>query len=191
MSADHRGFTLPELLVAITILGIIMAAIGAMITTAFTTSAIVRARLDGSRAPKLVSFYWVPDVEGAEQVEIGGGAANCGAGERALVTFTWTKFPSVIAADAPTPEGGVPATATWWVRPRGTRTQVVRLECADNLEARSATVIPDVAEDDVEVTEPGARRYRIAVSVPDTSEPDKTFEFAVDGAQEVIPVPAP
>ena len=73
---SDEGFTLPELLVAITILGIIMVAIGAMITTSFRTSTMVSAELQGSRGPKVVSRYWVPDVEQAETVTPGGG--GCG-----------------------------------------------------------------------------------------------------------------
>ncbi|MGZ6928685.1 MAG: PulJ/GspJ family protein, partial [Acidimicrobiia bacterium] len=83
--APADGFTLTELLVAITILGIIMGAIGAMITTAFRTSSTVSSELNGSRGPKSVSQYWVPDVERAETVELKSG--GCGDTGSAIVTF--------------------------------------------------------------------------------------------------------
>ena len=70
---------------AITILGIIMVAIGAMITTSFRTSSIVSAELQGSRGPKVVSRYWVPDVEQAEDRRRT--PAPCGAGTNAVATF--------------------------------------------------------------------------------------------------------
>ena len=179
------GFTLPELLVAITILGIIMVAIGAMITTAFRTTTIVRARLEGSRAPKLVSTYWVPDVEGAEQVEIGGG--GCGSGDP-LVTFTWQTHPSVAGADAANPpekDDGTSRQATWARVTNGTRHQVVRTECGGAGPPRTATVVPAVANDRVEISKLSEQEYRITVSVPDTNEPTKEFTFSVDGTAAI------
>ena len=184
-SDGERGFTLVELLVAITILGIIMVAIGAMITTAFRTTTIVSNRLNASRAPKLVATYWGPDVAGAGQVNLD--AEGCGTGGTPLVTFGWTKFPSTVAADAPDPDfGKTPASATWAVVTRGVRTQVVRRACVGT-SIRAATVVPDVAAGDVEVTQPQTGMYRITVAVPDRNNADKKFHFEVDGEQ-VAPV---
>jgi prepilin-type N-terminal cleavage/methylation domain-containing protein len=175
---DERGFTLAELLVAITILGIIMAAIGAMITTAFRTTTIVSNRLDASRAPKLVSFYWVPDVEGADIITKDAG--GCGTGGTPLVTFTWQKYPSVAGTDAPDPkQGATEVRATWAVIRNGARTQVVRSQCDSGpVPTRTATVVPDVASgSDVTVNGDDKPRYRI--------EADKLFHFSVAGVQEV------
>ena len=191
---DQRGFTLPELLVAITILGIIMVAIGAMITTAFRTSSIVRATLDGSRAPKLVSTYWGPDVEGAK-VSIGGSDANCATGDhasgRALVTFTWVTFDRApVGATPPVdPDPGIAASSTWWVHQQGTRQQVVRDECLGGAFTRTATVVPAIADNEVTVTDAGGGSFEFKVSVPDASQPTKTFTFSVDGATELSTAP--
>ncbi len=183
---NENGFTLPELLVAIVILGIIMVAIGAMITTSFRTTTIVRARLDASRAPKLVSTYWVPDVEGAETVELGGGADDCGSGDRVLVTFMWHTHPAIGGTVPPVENDHDPvSSATWWLRQNGTRQQVVRLECANGRQIRTATVVPEIAAGDVAVTDVGGPRYEFAVGVPDTNEADKVFHFSVDGTREV------
>ncbi len=176
------GFTLPELLVAITILGIIMVAIGSMISTAFRTTTIVRSRLEGSRAPKLVATYWVPDVEGAETITLGGG--GCGSGEP-LVTFGWQTHPSVAATDAPTLDAGTLRQATWARVTNGARHQVVRTECGGAGAPRTATVVPEVADDQVEIVELSEQEYRITVSVPDSNEPTKEFEFSVNGTAAI------
>ncbi len=190
-ASAEDGFTLPELLVAITILGIIMVAIGAMISTAFRTTTIVRAQLEGSRAPKLVSTYWVPDVEGAEKIELG--VSGCGSGEP-LVTFTWQTLASVAGADAANPpemDDGTSRKATWARVTNGTRHQVVRTECGGAGPPRTATVVPSVANDRVEISKLSEQEYRITVSVPDTNEPTKEFTFSVDGAAAIPQVAAP
>lgn len=181
------GFTLPELLVAIVILGIIMVAIGAMITTAFRTTTIVRARLEGSRAPKLVATYWVSDVEGAKTVAVGVG--GCGSGEP-LVTFTWQTLASVAGIDAPVKDDGTSRQATWARVTNGARHQVVRTECGGSGMPRTATVVPAVANDQVTISKLSEQEYRITVSVPDTNEPTKEFTFSVDGTAAIPQVAA-
>ena len=180
--SDSRGFTLVELLVAVTLLGIIMVAIGAMITTAFRTTTIVSDRLNASRAPKLVSTYWVPDVEGANKItrDIGG----CGvSGGTPLVTFEWDKYPSQVDADAPNSDASkTPGSSTWALVTRDTRTQVIRSECTNSVVTKTATVVPDVGADSVQVETNGTT---ITVNVPDRNEPNKQFHFSVDATQTV------
>ena len=180
--ADARGFTLVELLVAVTLLGIIMVAIGAMITTAFRTTTIVSDRLNASRAPKLVSTYWVPDVEGAMTITQGVGRCG-GAGGTPLVSFEWDKYPSQVDADAPDPNASkVPGSSTWALVTRGTRTQVIRSECTNSVVTKTATVVPDVGADSVQIAPNGTT---ITVNVPDRNEPNKQFHFSVDATQTV------
>ncbi len=192
---DETGFTLAELLVAITILGIIMAAIGAMIVTAFRTTAIVSDRLEGSRAPKLVSTYWVPDVEAATAVAVGGGPGDCPAPVGAtgvLVTFTWLDFPSQVGVEAPPVDPGTPGGATWWKRTSGAREQVVRVACTTAGVVSTALVIPDLGPDGVGVTPTGSTddHYEIEVAVPDGNQPDDQYHFSVD-ATRLTAVAAP
>lgn len=184
VAPDAHGFTLVELLVAITLLGIIMVAIGAMITTAFRTTTIVSARLEASRAPKLVSTYWVPDVEGANTITRGAGECG-GAGGAPLVTFKWDKQPDVGMSTPTTPvpiPAAVSGRSTWTLVTRGTRTQVVRTECTDTTVTKTATVVPDVGADSVQVAPDGTS---ITVNVPDRNEPNKQFNFTVDATQTV------
>jgi prepilin-type N-terminal cleavage/methylation domain-containing protein len=177
------GFTLPELIVAITILGIIMVAIGAMITTAFRTTATVSDQLNASRGPKVVSRYWVPDVESA--VDVGGGAAPCGSGDTTVARFAWTQEPSTIATkDADPAAGPFPAiTVTWWRRD-GARTQLVRQVCVDGVLTDTTTVVADL---DTAAIESDGRVQTLRVTVPDESRTEKTFDFSVAARQQVTP----
>ena len=182
---DARGFTLVELLVAITLLGIIMVAIGAMITTAFRTTTIVSDRLNASRAPKLVSTYWGPDVQGANTIKRGVG--GCGGGGAPLVTFEWEKQPDVGMSTPTTPvpiPAAVSGMSTWTRVKRGVRTQVVRTECTSATVTKTATVVPDVGVDSVQVSPDGTS---ITVNVPDRNEPNKQFNFTVNATKTVQP----
>jgi prepilin-type N-terminal cleavage/methylation domain-containing protein len=121
-----RGFTLPEVIMAVAILGIIAASIGAIITAAFSSTTGVRERYDASRAAKQASLYWTPDVQSAEAVDPG---AICGAGDgaapRALITFRRTDY-----AEPTTPEGeGTERLTTWWLDDTDPA-RVVRRSCA-------------------------------------------------------------
>jgi prepilin-type N-terminal cleavage/methylation domain-containing protein len=180
---DERGFTLPELLVAITILGIIMVAIGAMITTAFRTTETVGDQLNASRGPKVVSRYWVPDVESA--VDVGDAAALCGSGDTAIARLAWIREPSTIATvDADPAAGPTPAIAvTWWQR-NGARTQLVRQECVDGAVDDTTVVVADL---DAAALESAGRVQTLRVTVPDESRGEKTFEFSVAARQQVSP----
>jgi prepilin-type N-terminal cleavage/methylation domain-containing protein len=180
------GFTLPELLVAITILGIIIVAIGAMITTSFRTSSIVSAELQGSRGPKVVSRYWVPDVEQAKTFDA---AAPCGTGTTAVATFGSDVSPSAFddrTAVTPTQT----RTITWW-EVAGPRDQLVRWVCDPDAQPRRIVVVSDLkglptatAADRGQVT--------ITVRVPDRSRPNDVYEFDVTAQSQVTtPTSAP
>lgn len=147
MSIRHeRGFTLPEVIMAVTILGLIGATIAAVVTAAFSTTTGVRERYDASRAAKQASVYWAPDVESAETVNPGGTicGSGLGAGARDLVTFGWTEYPSVTETASPDPDApGTALLVTWWLddtRPA----HIVRRECL--------AAAPAVATDEVTIT---------------------------------------
>jgi prepilin-type N-terminal cleavage/methylation domain-containing protein len=174
------GFTLVEMLVAITILGIIMGAIGAMIITAFRTSTTVSDELSGSRGPKMVSRYWGPDVEQAREVVPGGG--GCGTGTP-VVTFRSTAFASNIATPNQGEDPGQPRDVVWATVTRGSRKQLVRFDCSSS--GTATTVVADL--DTAQLVPPGgsSRKWAIAVSVRDRSQGAKTFDFSVDATQAV------
>jgi prepilin-type N-terminal cleavage/methylation domain-containing protein len=185
----EAGFTLVELLVAITILGIIMGAIGAMIATAFRTTTTVNDELNASRGPKLVARYWPADVENAQQVQPGGG----GCGGAAVVTFKILSVADPGGTEPQSAGGSDPdTTVSWAVVQNGSRSQLRRFVCGTS---DTSTVVPDLdGTPTVEQsgTDPG--RWIIKVSVPDRSQDSKQFEFEVGGTQQVtttstVPVP--
>ena len=63
--ADHHGFTLVELLVAITILGIVTTALGTALYVGIRASANDQRHLDGSNAEQFVSYFLSQDVRAA------------------------------------------------------------------------------------------------------------------------------
>lgn len=175
------GFTLPELLVAITILGLIMVAIGAMITTSFRTTTLVSAELQGSRGPKVVSRYWIPDAEQAKSVDTNGA---CGTGTTVIANFTSDVSPSAFTtADAAA--GIATRTVTWW-EVAGTRDQLVRRVCDGTGAPKSLTVVSDLDGPPTLDASTGPR-YTIEVAVPDRSRADKRYTFTVTGVSQVNP----
>jgi len=179
------GFTLPELLVAIIILGIIMIAIGAMITTSFQTSRTVSTQLQGSRAPKMVSRYWIPDAEQASGPIDGGG---CGGGTH-VATFTSPSYAS--AFDDRTPGPSVARTIDWTIVPRGSRFQLVRTVCGAT-PARTV-VVSDLGQplNATNASKSTPPRYVLTVAVPDSDRSDGFHTFDVAGSSQVDPESAP
>ena len=103
------------------------------------------------------------------------------------MTFHWDKQPDVGASPPTTPlptTPSVPGTSTWTLITRGARTQVVRNECTNGTVTRTANVVPEVGADSVQVSSDGTS---ITVNVPDRNEPNKQFNFSVDGAKTVQP----
>lgn len=175
----ESGFTLVELLVAITILGIIMGAIGAMIATAFRTTTTVSDELNASRGPKLVARYWPADVENAVAVQPGGG----GCGGTAVVTFQMASVPDPGTTEPTTAASDADTTVTYAVVADGGRQQLRRFVCGTS---DTSTVVPDLdGTPTVEqsATDPG--RWTIAATVPDRSQTSGQFQFEVSGTQQV------
>jgi prepilin-type N-terminal cleavage/methylation domain-containing protein len=185
-----QGFTLPELLVAITILGIIMVAIGSMIVTSFRTTATVGDRLSASRGPKMVSRYWGPDVESAEEVATTG---QCGTGSNIVATFAWRLNADVLSRQDAAPDDPPPPVriVTWWEQ-AGTRERLIRASCTGG-DVSDTIAVPDdttvVVADLAGVPEKTEydRRVTISVTVPDKSSKNDEFEFSVTGYRQVDP----
>lgn len=183
----EAGFTLVELLVAITILGIIMGAIGAMIVTAFRTSSTVSDELNASRGPKLVARYWPGDVENAQTVQLDG--SGCGTGA-AVVTFTMASVADPGTTEPTSADSTANTTITWAVVQDQGRSQLRRFVCVGGTND-SSTVVPELGSPapSVEQSSSDPGHWTIRVSVPDTvsetSQTRKQFAFDVGGTQQV------
>lgn len=127
---DEQGFTLLELIVAISLLGIIMIPLAAAFTVAGSASQNARDRLEGSTASLFASAYWADDVQSADTITIGGSACSGGSAE---VTFAW-------AAD-PTAPTGAQSQASYAVRDAaGGGKRLVRIACGGS--SATNTLVP-------------------------------------------------
>lgn len=115
-SRREHGFTLVELLVSVTILGLIIGSITATFTVLSRTAGSTQARFTQSRGLKFADGYWVPDVASSESVNP---TVRCGSVGTALVTFKWTDIvdPSIVRV------------ATWSNATSGSDTNLVRSVC--------------------------------------------------------------
>jgi prepilin-type N-terminal cleavage/methylation domain-containing protein len=85
MSDDH-GFTLIELIVATSILGMVMAAAVAVLIVSVRTTTATQSRLSESHDAQITAAYFVNDVQGAEQVTAcGASAASFSSQSRTIV----------------------------------------------------------------------------------------------------------
>jgi prepilin-type N-terminal cleavage/methylation domain-containing protein len=77
------GFTLVELVVSISILGVVMTGVTAVMLTALTTNRGTAVRLTETRDLQFVNAYLADDMQGATSV-LHGVTARCGTGTAAL-----------------------------------------------------------------------------------------------------------
>ncbi len=134
MRQRERGFTLVELTIAVTILGIVVVTLANVFTVMARTADQTEQRLTQSRGAKFAGIYWNPDVASSELVNPAG--VRCGAAGTPLVTFRWV--------DDRLPQ---PQVSTWATSTSGSSTSLVRYLCNANaltVPSRTTTVAPGV-----------------------------------------------
>ena len=130
--ADERGVSLVELLIAISITGIIMVPIGGAIFFGFRATSGTQTRLEQSNHANVLASYFVPDVQGAVTVAKGAtdSAACGGSGSTADLVLT-TNF--------------APPTSISYYRGQGAnQTTLFRRTCSNGVPSGVARVVDNL-----------------------------------------------
>jgi len=87
----EAGITLIELMIAVTLLGIIIVPLTTAMVTGLISTGEAASRLSESRSPLFASAYFADDAQSSDVNGITvGGTASCGGGTN-VVTFTWNE----------------------------------------------------------------------------------------------------
>jgi prepilin-type N-terminal cleavage/methylation domain-containing protein len=82
--AGDDGFTLVELLISVTVLGIVMSAVAGVMTVTITSAATANTRLTESNDLRRAATYFAADVQGATSVAVAT-TPRCGTGAAEVV----------------------------------------------------------------------------------------------------------
>lgn len=134
IARDDAGFTLPELLVAMTVTAVIMPVLFSTFVTAFRTTDGSVERIAASHDATLSSNYFVPDVQSAESISLAD-EPTCKAptGSNRLLTLKSTTAAGTVF--------------TGYAVVTGTEKTLVRYKCTGTTVESSVTVAHDLGAD--------------------------------------------
>lgn len=171
-SRDERGFTLVEVLIAVTVLGIIVAALGAAFSVGLRTMDGTANRLAGSMDAQLLGFYLPDDVASATTITASPAPIVCaGAASPILELGDATAF-----------------TVVYGVRAADGRHQLERYDCAGGAVRSTIVVARNLAGDAAAVatripsagTATGAT---VTITEATTGDEATPFVFSVSGTR--------
>lgn len=165
---DERGLTLIELLVSITILGIVMVVLTMAVIFGLGATKNANGSLDESNAAQFTALYFSRDVQGAEQVSVDDATSTCGGAAELKLTSTTADR---VVAYAVT----------------GSPLQLVRRVCSPASATPTVTIlVPSLsAAGDVAASVSGTR-VTLDVNQPAT-ETDTGFNFTLAASSRISP----
>lgn len=129
---DEVGFTLVELLIAVSILGVVISAVAAAMVVGLKTTDDTTTRLSESHDTQISTAYFGGDAQSADNVT-GNVADSCaGAGSTALVRFNWS--------DPVNTTTNLAKTVVYVIVPNGSGRELHRRYC----EGTTGTVVSEV-----------------------------------------------
>ena len=130
---DDDGFTLVELVLAVTLMGVVIGAVASAMIVMFTTTGETTERLSESPDLQLAAAYFGSDVQSAKTF-----TGSCGPAGTALVTMAWTDpgaSPNPAAAD------DTERTVRYVVETAGTQKTLVRYACTGSGSPDKTTLV--------------------------------------------------
>ena len=180
---DDDGFTLVELVLAVTLMGVVIGAVASAMIVMFTTTGETTERLSESPDLQLAAAYFGSDVQSAQTF-----TGSCGPVGTALVTLSWTDpgaSPNPAAAD------DTQRTVRYVVETAGTQKTLVRYACTNSGSADKTTLVDFVNPMSTptltctpDCTSPTSMRIAMEICTADAANVCKNdpLPFAVEGA---------
>ncbi len=123
----HGGFTLVELMVTMTVLGLIIVPLCAVTVFFLDHGLQANALFQDDNGARLANVYFSRDVQSATSVDVSSAGCSAGAGDTLVMSLPWT-------------ENGVDREASWFTEVSGTTTSLVRHRCTTGALDESQTL---------------------------------------------------
>jgi prepilin-type N-terminal cleavage/methylation domain-containing protein len=169
---DESGFTLPELMVAIVILGIIIVPLTSAIIVGLLTTSDAQTRLTESQNAVISSAFWAGDVQSADGTVATNGGPPCGDGTGVITVakFGW--------ADDISPSN----VAYYFIKTSAAANVLYRRFCRGSTQISQGTIAPELttASNPAVVCTPSCVK---PTSVRVTMTTPKGFTFSLNGTR--------